>query len=180
MPQYDPSVIALDLVRFIDALPGVPWFLNVGKPHLRDHEVVRIHSWDEWPGPERGWCHWFGRYQSVVRERIEAEYSSRRTELEVLWTSIQESVLNLAAAKVPLFDRDRDTWYGPTACVWFAAYTACLASWHLMLWCPLPERLFVEWTWYVAGHWPCDYAEEPPGYLDESAVYVPAGKLLVF
>jgi hypothetical protein len=175
-----PTVIANDVNQFIRALPDVPWFLNLGEPHPRDLEVIRIYSWDDWPGPEGGWCDWLGRYSAVVRERIEADHSARQGELDALWQKIEGTVLRLASGNVPLFDPDEDAWHGPTTCVWSAAYTACLVSWHLLLSCPLPERVVTEWDWYAAGHWPCDFAEEPPGYLDESAVNVAAGKLLVY
>jgi hypothetical protein len=176
----DPSQVAPDLAHFIASLSGTPWFLNLGKPHPRDSEVVRIMRWEEWPGPEQAWGHWLGRYQSIVREHIEADYHSQRAELDELWDRIHGVVMTFASANVRLYDPAADSWYGPTACVWNAAYTACLVGWHLLLHRPIPERLAAEWAWYVDGHWPCDYAEEPPGFLDETTAYVAAGKLLVF
>jgi hypothetical protein len=43
-------------------------------PHPQDGEVVRVRSFDEWPGPEQGYGDWFGRYPAVVREGVEADY----------------------------------------------------------------------------------------------------------
>lgn len=116
----------------------------------------------------------------MVREHIEASEAARRAELAFHWQRLERLVVQRAAANVPDYDPDQDAWYGPTACVWYAAYTSCLLGWHVLLNRGLPERLTAEGEWYGDGHWPCDYAEEPPGYRDESAVDVPVGKLLVF
>jgi hypothetical protein len=178
--KCNPADIAPDVGGYLRLLETLPWFLNLGEPHPRDHDVVRIHTWEEWPGPERGYGDWFGRWQAVVREQVEASEPARRAELDKLWQSIERTVVSRAAAKVPMYDPEQDAWYGPTVCVWYAAYTACLVGWHILLNRRLPERLAAEWEWYVDGRWPCDYAEEPPGYCNRSAVDVPVGKLLVF
>ena len=169
-----------DVTVFIQGLDAIPWFLSLGKPHPRDNEVVRIHSWEEWPGPETRLGYWFAQWQSVVEERIQAEESGRRTELEALWDRVHQVVFQRAAANVPLYDPEEDAWHGPTACVWHAAYTACLLSWHLLLRRRIPERLADEWNWYTDGHWPCGFAEEPPDFEDEAPVDFPTVKLLVY
>ena len=178
--KRDPTDIAPDVDAYFHMLETVPRFRNLGKPHPFDNAVVRIHSWEEWPGPERGFGYWFGRWQSVVREKIEEWEHVRPAELGALWKRIERFVVERAAANVPLYDPEQDAWYGPTMCVWGAAFTSCLVGWHIRLNRCLPERLACEWEWYVSGHWPCDYAEEPPGYLDESVVDIPGGKLLVY
>ena len=179
--KRDPSDIAPDINAYLRLLKSVPWFQNLGMPHPRDSEVVRIHRWEECPGPERGYEGWFGRWQSVVQEQIEASVPpAQQARLNALWKRIGRLVLKRAAAHVPLYDPERDSWYGPTACVWYAAFTACLVGWHIALKRRLPERLACEWEWCVAGHWPCDYAQEPPGYWDETTMDLPCGKLLVF
>ena len=176
----DIRSIANDLTRFNHLLRTVPWFVNLGKPHAQDKEVVRIWSWAEWHGPEQGYGDWFGRYPAVVREALERIHSGRRPELDSAWQRIEKFVVDLAIPNVPSYRGDRDPWYGPTACVWQAGYIAALVGSHVLVADPLPEPIMAQWTWFVEGHWPCDYAEEPPGYLDESLVNVPAGKLLVF
>jgi hypothetical protein len=178
--KRNPADIATDTGAYLRLLQTVPWFRNLGKPHARDCETVRINRWEDWPGPEAGYASWFGRWQSIVREQIEVSEPARRSELDALWKRIERLVVERAALNVPLYDPHEDTWYGPTACVWGAAYTACLVGWHVLLNRQLPERLAVEWEWFTDGHWPCDYAAEPPGYLDESTVDLPAGKLLVY
>jgi hypothetical protein len=179
--KRDPTDIAPDIDAYLRLLEKVPWFQNLGKPDPRDNEITRIHSWEEWPGPERGYGDWFGRWQSVVQEQLEASVPpARRKQLKAHWKRIDRLVSERAAANVPLYDPERDPWYGPTACVWCAAYTACLIGWHIALNRRLPERLAHEWEWYLAGHWPCDYAEEPPGYWDETTVDLPSGRLLVY
>jgi hypothetical protein len=80
----DPKEIASDVPQFVAQLERIPWFLNLGKPHRWDKDVARIHSWDEWPGPEAGHGDWFGRWPAVVREAIEAEQPGRRDELQAV------------------------------------------------------------------------------------------------
>ena len=169
-----------DVTGFIKGLDAIPWFLNLGKPHPRDNEVVRIHSWEGWPGPETRLGEWFARWHSVIRERIEAEESGRRFELDALWKRVDQVVFQRAVANVPLYDPKEDAWHGPTLCLWCAAYTAGLLSWHHLLRRRIPERLVDEWHWFEDGHWPCNFAEEPPDYQDETAVEFPMVKLLVY
>ncbi len=179
--KRDPADIAPDIDAYLRLLESVPWFQNLGKPHPRDSEEVRIHSWEEWPGPEQGYGDWFGRWQSVVQERMAASVPpAEQGELTALWKRIERLVLERAATNVPLYDPKQDAWYGPTRCVWGAAYTACLVGWHILLNRRLPERLATEWELFRDGHWPCDYADEPPGYRDESTVDLPCGNLLVY
>jgi hypothetical protein len=175
----DPTTIAPDVPRYIALLESVPWFANLGRPHPRDAEVTRIHSWNEWPGPERGNVFWFGRWLSFVQETIEREEAPRRNELKEVWDRAYALVLARAIRNVPEYDPEEDAWHGPTMCVHFAAYTAALIAWHIALGRPLPRMIAEEWRWYADGHWPCDFAEEPVG-LDESLENVPEVKLLVY
>lgn len=177
-----PNLIehAPDLESFLALLETLPWFQCLGQPHERDPEVVRLRSWDAWPGPQGPYGDWFGRWQSVVREQLEASYPDRLETLEPLWQRIERLVLDRAPSQVQLFDPNEDAWFGPTSCIWGAAYTACLVGWHLALQRDWPPRLTSEWAWYQAGHWPCGYAAEPPGYCDEASVDYPVGRLLVY
>jgi hypothetical protein len=174
-----PHTIALDLPTFEEALRGISWFANLGRPHARDAEVARISRWEEWPGPERGYGDWFGRYPAVVRERIEADHADRRAELAAAWDRIERSVVEAALPRVPGAG-EGDAWHGPSACVWQTGYFAALVGWHVLLGRPLPDPIAAAWAWLAEGHWPCDYAEEPPGFGDESLIDVPAGKLVVY
>src|SRR5437764_15202007 len=131
--DIDPKEIAGDVLQFLVLLERVPWFLNLGKPHRWDPEVARIHSWEEWPGPERGFGDWFGRWPAVVREHLEAIARDRRGELDALWEKVHAVVLERAVPNLPLYDAKRDAWYGPTACVWDAAYIAPLVALHILL-----------------------------------------------
>jgi hypothetical protein len=86
-----------------------------------------------------------------------------------LWKKTHAFVLDRAARNVPLFDPKRDPWYGPTNCVYAAAYNGALVAWHILLDRPIPEMIAGEWRWFADGHWPCDFAEEPVG-IDETLV----------
>lgn len=175
----DPRAIADDMPSFEALCVGVPWMANLGKPHPRDVEVRRIRDFAESPGPERGLGDWFGRYPAVVRERIEADYPGHRDELSRAWDRVERSVIDAASANVPGAG-EGGSWHGPTACVYQAGFTAALVGWPVLLGRPVPDPIKEEWSWLVAGHWPCDYAEEPPGFGDESFVDVPVGMLVVY
>jgi hypothetical protein len=164
--DVDPKESARDVPEFLALLGRVPWFLNLGKPHRWDHKVARIHSWEEWPGPERGYGDWFGKWPAVVREAIEASERDRLRDLDALWERVHALVFERAVPNVPLFDPKRDPWYGPTACVWLAAYISSLVAWHVLLVRPIPRMIAESWWWYSEWHWPCDFAEEPVGIAE--------------
>jgi hypothetical protein len=175
----DSRTIARDLSAFEASLRDIPWFHNLGKPHPRDDEVHRISSFDEWRGPEQGYGDWFGRYPAMVQECVETGHASRRAELTAVWDRIERVVIEMAWPNVPGAG-EGDAHHGPTACVYDAGYIAALVGWHVLLGLPLPEPIAARWSWLTAGHWPCDYAEEPPGFGDESRIDVSAGKLVVY
>jgi hypothetical protein len=175
----DPRTLARDLPAFEAFLREVPWLGNLGRPHAREAQAARIHDWDEWHGPEGGYGDWFGRYPPVVREQLEAQYPERATELAEVWDRIERVVIKVAGSGVPGFG-EGDAHNGPTSCVYQAGYTAALVACHVRLERPIPDPIVEEWMWFTEGHWPCDYAEEPPGCWDESRVDVPAGKLQVY
>jgi hypothetical protein len=168
------------LPGFIRLLKRTPWFLNLGLPNPRDSKVVRIHSWKEWRGPERDWNDWAGYWPTLLRKNLVEMHKDRAKELEALWTSLEDLVVERASRNVPLYDPDEDPWYGPSACVWHAGYFAGLTSWYIVLGLRQPEALVGHWQWYLEGHWPCGYAECPPGYGDESSMEIPLGRLLVY
>ena len=176
----DIRAISGDLTGLDRLVRGIRWFRNVGRAHPRDPEVVRLQDWADWHGPEKGFGDWFGRYRAVVREHLEAAHAGRRAERDATWRQFDPLVRDLAGPNVPADWADRDPWYGPTAAVWGAGYTAALVACHVLVGSPLPDPIADQWGWLADGHWPCDYAEEPPGYRDESAVDVPAGRLVVY
>jgi hypothetical protein len=99
--------------------------------------------------------------------------------LKSCWQRIEHVVLKQAALNLPLFDPERDAWYGPTLCVWDAAYTASLLGWHIVLKRPIGWIIAEGWKWFADGHWPCDFAEEPEG-IDEGLFEIPHVRLQVF
>jgi len=172
--------IAADVPRFAARIRDIPWLQNIGKSHPRDAEVVRISAWEDWPGPEKGYADWLGRYLAVVREHLEVRYSNRHAELTRAWQEIERLVMDLAIPNVPEYRADEDAWYAPTTSVWHAGYVAALVACHILVGRPLPEPVADQWQWFADGHWPCDCAESPHGFSNESLVEVPATKLVVF
>jgi hypothetical protein len=174
----DPHTIAPSLPAFEALLRGVPWFLNLGKPHPRDSEVVRVGTFDDCPGPAAGYGDWFGRYPAVVRERVKA-HAGRRSKLAPVWNQVERSVIRAASANVPgAGEGDAD--HAPSRCMYDAGYIAALVAWHVLLSLPVPDPIAERWTWFADGHWACAYSEVPPGFGDESLIDVPVGKLVVF
>jgi hypothetical protein len=101
--------------------------------------------------------------------------------------------MDQAIPNVPEYRADEDAWYGPTACVWQAGYTAALVAGHVLFGCSLPDPIAEQWMWFREGHWPCGYAEDPPpnlypqldeyeevGLWNENQMDVPVSKLLVY
>lgn len=149
--------------QFIGQLETVPWFANLGRPSPRDGHVFRIHHWDTWPGPEDPGSelhHVFLQYWQDDLFKPETGMSGVRE----TWETIRRSVLRLAKSSVP-YKEDEDPWYGPTAAVLHAAHTAALVGCSLRRNGGLPPSgdarmqwtLSNEWSWFLAGHWPCMY-----------------------
>ena len=135
----DISDIAPSLPIFIASLSKIPWFKNVGKPHARDHDVVRIGNWEEWHGPEQGYGDWFGRFPSIVRERLRANHIDRVSELDAVDAAIAPMVRALAIKNVPEYRPEWDPWYGPWDRVWQAGGRAALMGGHILLGQRLPD-----------------------------------------
>lgn len=89
-------------------------------------------------------------------------------EARLLWDRIAQKVITLTVDTVP-YAEEEDAWSGLTACVGFAAHTACLVGCSFLLGRPVSAELATMWGWYQAGHWPCGYASIPvddfPGRL---------------
>ncbi len=175
----DFRTIADNAISFIALLRDIPWFMNLGKPHPRDHQVVRIWDWKEWPGPEGAHGQWFGQLHPLVQARLLAAHPGREQEFNGTFNMIRETVEALAIPNVPAYEADEDAWHGPTACVWGAGFLAALVGCHILLKEPVPATIADEWAWLADGHWACDYAEDNP-YRDEPPDELPEYKLLVY
>jgi hypothetical protein len=95
------------------------------------------------------------------RERLLA--AGDPPQIEALWQRIHDRVFMQAIPRVPWKD-DEDTWHGPTAAVWNAAWTAALVGISGSLSIDLDQgslggewTLAAEWRWLRACHWPCMY-----------------------
>lgn len=143
---------ASSLADFLVNLETVPWFSTISEPITDVPNVLRIRSWDEWPGPMDDGVEALNLRHGALYEELVRQDSS----LKVIWDQIHAAVFRRATSAVP-FDSTTDAWHGPTTAVWQAAWTAgliglCLASGHAR-----PEDLQRQWEWFLRGHWPCGY-----------------------
>jgi hypothetical protein len=161
----DPKSLLLD--QFVTGLETIPWFKRLGEPSVRDIDVLRIYSWQTWPGPENPGATIQAEYHSQwLEELFQSETPPPDDPLTKLWESINDKVMALARINVPYYDEE-DPWYGPNAAVWQAAYVAaligCTLAKHGRLIQVQPKRpssqwtLENEWWWFQRGHWPCCY-----------------------
>lgn len=144
---------------FLDRLIHLAWFEQLGRPNKRDDDVKRIKNWSEWPGPEDTAVRGLTEQSQYWHDAIFASAGNQRDVAQNLWKHVQQVVFDHASLKVP-YDSKRDAWYGPTQCVWDAAYAAGLVGCHILLGRNIPPQLAAEWFWYEAGHWPCGYADD--------------------
>jgi hypothetical protein len=173
--------------KFIEQLEAVPWFANLGKPSPRDEEVFRIYHWDTWPGPEDPGSELHAAFLQHWHDDL-FQPGKGLSDLRQAWEAIEGAALRLAKASVP-YKEEEDTWHGPTAAAWHAAYTAALVGCTLrrdgrlkpsadarMQW-----TLSNEWSWFLAGHWPCQYYW-PWGHSDIGAAHRTGGpkRLIVY
>ena len=153
--------MASQLTDFLSDLRVIPWLKNVGQPSPLDRDVLRIYSWDEWPGPEEPGS----EIQASLYLRWKEELTSDDPQgnLPALFEEIQSEVRALARSNVA-YDDNQDAWYGPNASVWAAGWLAAVIGCRVARgksvgeynredqWAPA-----AEWHWFRHGHWPCTY-----------------------
>ena len=157
--------------EFLVRLREVPWFADIGRPMPAVSRVERIERWEEWPGPEE-------ESVAILHEKHQALYDSiieaagpSRDRLLAMWDRIHFLVFEVAAPRVP-YDPDQDSWHGPSAAVWQAAWTAGLVGLCLLSTRPVPPALQEQWGWFMRGRWPCGYASVGPnGTVGPLVVY---------
>jgi hypothetical protein len=158
-PAIAPTVEA-----FLAQLENVSWFSNLGAPTPPDARVVRMLTWDDWPGPEEpAVLELFARehelYERIIDER-DADDG-----LMGLSKRVRKTVMRSASNNVP-FDPDEDPWHAPSAAVWQAAYITELIALCLQTGRDVPPGLHEQWNWFVRGHWPAGCASlDDPGWL---------------
>ena len=149
--KFGPNTSAV--INLINNLKNVQWFVNLGKPHSRDNEVVRVHSWNE--------------AEEISRNGIMDEIDRvKRGELTKLAIDsgrqkLVDKAIDLAIEKTTsgteLYTRLRWAISSDREGAIYETVLSDLARYHHFL--DLME-------WYVDGHWPCGYNSE--------------GKLVVF
>jgi hypothetical protein len=167
--MLDLPVLSIANARLSDPLSGVgslaaleerigqvPWFSRLGRPSAWDQGAVRLHDWDEWPGPENPGMEAWAFESVAIFDALGAGDPPR----EGVFRRFSDLVHGLARRRVA-FDPSEDSWHGPTLCVWDAAYSAGLVACVLDAAAPVPEDLVERWAWLQAGHWPCGYAADP-------------------
>jgi hypothetical protein len=147
--------------EFLDQLETIPWFAKLGKPIPDNQGVKRIYSWKEWPGPEDMEVSEIALRQQALYDEIMEKGQENRQSLEALWNKIEETVFSVAKDAVP-YDQNKDAWYGPTAAVWHAGWTAALIGLCLQSDRPIPSELQEQWYWFLRGHWPCSWHGDSP------------------
>jgi hypothetical protein len=157
-PPTDPSRLSPE--EFLRSLALVPWFSRLGEPSPRDHQVARIRDWHEWRGPRSPQVQALGPRSQVWYDELIEAAGPRKQEVEALWERIRLAVFEHACGAVP-FDPEEDTWHGPTAAVWHAAWVAGVVGCSILLGREIPSEAMDQWGWLVEGHWPCGYAHDP-------------------
>ena len=161
-------MIPQTLPEFLSSLESVRWFARLGEQITDSPDTPRIHDWGEWPGPQD---------EAVIalhfrHGELYDDFMGGADPPEALketWDTIHALVFRNATSAVP-YDPDEDTWHGPTMAVWQAAWTAGLIGLCLETQRQIPSELEQQWRWFLRGHWPCGYDDDPNE--DESAQLV--------
>jgi hypothetical protein len=165
--RQDHQIGARTADEFERVLAGVAWFAHLGEPSPWDGGCERISAWEQWPGPHDLLDETFHQSLQGIHDGIFAACSPTAADgLQVLFDRVSAAVRNRAAAAVPLYDPEEDSWYAPTLCVWSAGYVGALIACVLACGWPVPEDLVEMWNWYEAGHWPSSFAGEPGDPVD--------------
>lgn len=169
--RRDRRVTAQSPEEFERELSEIAWFRHLGEPSRWDSGCVRIFAWDQWPGPENALGEAFALAQQEVHDRIFAASQLVADDLRMLFDRGQSAVMD----RVPFDPYEGDSWHGPSACVWNAAYTAGLMMCVLANGWPVPDDLVEQWNWYEAGNWPTGFAADPTDGPDDRS-----GEHLIF
>jgi hypothetical protein len=148
----------------IDRLGEIPWFANLGKPSTRDEEVFRIYRWQTWPGPEDPGSEMQSAFHKKWKEDLVKPTDTQAIEV---FRRIRERVLQITKVVLP-FEAKQDVWYGPNAAALSAAITAAMVGCAVLRDGELKTdsalstsrkqwSLANERSWYLEGHWPCQY-----------------------
>ncbi len=155
------------LAQFLHELRQVRWFSNIGKT-VGSSSIEQIHSWKEWRGPEDSGLVEISCRQQELLDELESSASQTVPKVGPIWEHIRAEVFRASRETIP-YDNERDTWHGPNAAVWHAAWTAGLIGLCHFLERPAPPDLNDQWSWFLKGQWPCGWVAEFPN-----------GKLLVY
>lgn len=145
---------------FLHALAAIPWFRQLGEPDALDVDATGIHDWHEWPGPESPEVDALGSRTQAWYDALMGGAGPRRQAAQALWDQTHQVVIEHARKAVP-YDPEEDTWHGPTAAVWFAAWVSATIACSLLLCHDIPSEALDHWHWFIKGHWPCGYAWAP-------------------
>ena len=137
----------MNLQRLVERVRQVPLFSALGA------EIVgftggRIHSWEEWQGPEEPLVENIGTRLQFLHDSLVAKSEEEK------WNQALLLVVKLASQNVPYVESE-DVWYGPNAAAWSAAWAFSLEEAYLSRNLPLPAELRAQLQWYEKGHWPC-------------------------
>lgn len=145
------------LKAFLEMLDRIPWLEHLGQANAHDHEVFRLHAWDEWPGPEHPNCRrWYAFFMATCNQTFDRAGSLRKYAKELM-DQAGNSVFERACRRTS-FDPKAGVGHGPSQSPRDAAAWAGLIAARLLLGLDLSNHIVRIWLWFEAGHWPCGYA----------------------
>jgi hypothetical protein len=137
----------MNLDRLSSRVKEVNLFSALGV-ELSEPPIIRIRSWDDWPGPKDSRVETIHTHMQSLHDAI----VFRDTEPQ--WNRALRLTVDIARYLVP-FDESQDAWYGPNIAVWSAAWVFALEEVHTAKSIPLPSEMRAQLYWYERGHWPC-------------------------
>lgn len=139
---------------FIQSLNNTNWLSRIGDP-IDHNEVITLHNWEKWPGPEdEGVLKLHDEHQETFELFIAPDEDLDEAFLNVMM-KIQERVAQKAGIKVR-----EDSSHAQSVATWQIGFTAGLVFAFEYLNEPLPEFIAVQWDWILKGHWPAGYSNE--------------------
>lgn len=136
----------MNLDRLSIRVRGVGLFSALGEK-IQDSSVIRLRSWEEWPGPEEPRVEAIGTHMQFLHDQIIS------ADAEPEWNRALRITVDFAAALVPYVE-EQDAWYAPNIAVWSAAWIFALEEAHVARNLPLPAEVRAQLYWYQIGHWP--------------------------
>lgn len=137
-------------------LSDTHWFCNVGTA-AEGADVHPISNWEDWPGADNPLVIALHQDHERIYEKLGIDGNAEK---KSNWNRIVESAVEHSSEALRIKLAARESWEPMSTACWQAAWTAAIVTEMASIRQPIPMNLFIQWRWFIAGHWPAAYASD--------------------